>query len=243
VTCLWGKSARRAAQIGVLALAALAWPGGASAGAGAHTPLYPAGMACGKISSPFGDLRDLDGSRRKAPHTGIDLGNHGDVVIAPARGTLVAIWAVHHPWGRDWNLLMRHTTQDLNLPTRPVVYYSEFDHLQRKDIPPFEPGQTLAQGTPIGIVRHPANAPRFRAEVHLEVYEIPLQDLSDTTWHNDHGFRYWWNDAAKLIDPLTMMGHHMTQGQGKGVAPAMFQPGKTRPDFPGFVYPLACGET
>ena len=43
----------------------------------ARTAIYPDGMACGRITSFFGSMIDLDGTRRKMAHTGIDLGNLG----------------------------------------------------------------------------------------------------------------------------------------------------------------------
>ena len=61
-------------------------------------PLYPEGMSCGLITSFFGDLRDLDGSRRDVAHEGIDLGRIGYRIISPADGKVTAIWPVDHGW-------------------------------------------------------------------------------------------------------------------------------------------------
>lgn len=203
-------------------------------------PVYPQVMRCGQISSRFGSMRDLDGSLRGAPHDGIDLGAFGDVVIAPADGVIGAIWRADHTWGNDWNILMIHTANDLNLPENSVVYYTEFDHLQRKDMQDLEVGKRLQRGDPVGVVRHPGNNSRFRAEVHMEVYELPANRQSDTEWRNNAGFRYWWNASAKLIDPLEMLSKHMASITDRHVKLTMYEPGTIPGGFRGFVYPISC---
>lgn len=216
---------------------------GTSDGTVEYKPVYPRNMHCGKISSLFGSMLDLDGSRRDAAHTGIDFGEFGDVVIAPADGVIGKIWPVNHGWGHDWNLLIFHTASDLNLPKGSTLYYTEFDHLQRKDMPNLKAGDRIAQGDPIGVVRHPGNNRRFHAEVHMEIYELPLAAHSDTEWHDDDGIRYWWNASADLIDPLDMLSKHMQHLADGRVKIRLYEPGLMSAKFRGFVYPLRCLDT
>ncbi len=195
-------------------------------------------MSCGKISSGYSDLRDLDGTLRDRPHTGIDLGEIGDTVIAPAHGRILAIWSVDHGWGRDWNLLILHKATDLNLPETGHVYLSEFNHLQRRDMPHLYVGEELQRGRPIGRVRHPGDNRKFRGEVHLEVYKLSESRLSETRWLKEKGLRYWWNGDAELIDPLWML----TRNNAETGVVALFDPETQDRRFSGFVYPLLCLE-
>ncbi len=79
-------------------------------------PVYPSTHACSPITSLYGSWFDLDGTRRDERHTGIDLGELGDIVLAPAAGVVTAIWETDHGWGTDWNVLITHSAADLNLP-------------------------------------------------------------------------------------------------------------------------------
>lgn len=203
-------------------------------------PVYPPNMNCGQITSLFGSMQDLDGNRRDVAHTGIDLGEFGDIVIAPAAGVIGKIWPVKHPWGSDWNLLIIHTANDLNLPDSQSIYYTEFDHLQRGDMLNLKANDRLKQGQQIGVVRHPGNNHRFRAEVHMEVYKIPVADHPDTIWRDNSGFRYWWNASAKRVDPLEMLSKHMQSLAGQPVQVPLYNPGVTPLNLAGFVYPLRC---
>jgi murein DD-endopeptidase MepM/ murein hydrolase activator NlpD len=202
----------------------------------ARTAIYPDGMACGRITSFFGSMIDLDGTRRKMAHTGIDLGNLGDGLIAPADGRVEAIWAVSHDYGTDWNLLLAHTPKQLNLPTRPVVYYVEFDHLQLRDMLHLKVGDRLKRGDPIGVVHSPGDNDRFRAEVHMEIFEIPEAKLSGTKWHNESDFKYWYNEAAQLVDPLNML----TLQPRSEPNIELFSPKADFGTFAGFVYLIRC---
>lgn len=205
-----------------------------------YSPVYPPNMRCSRISSLFGSMLDLDGSKRDTAHTGIDLGVFGDVVIAPADGMIGKIWPVNHGWGTDWNLLIFHTSRDLNLPDSQFIYYTEFDHLQRQDMPNIKAGDRVQQGEKIGIVRHPGNRHQFRAEIHMEVYKLPLAQHLQTVWRNDNGFIYWWNPSANLVDPLEMLSKHIAHFTGKGVDIPLFKPATASRRFKGFVYPLRC---
>jgi murein DD-endopeptidase MepM/ murein hydrolase activator NlpD len=205
-------------------------------------PVYPEEFVCSPITSPFGSMTDLDLSRRSQPHVGIDLGNPGDVVIAPANGTVRAIWRVQHEWGNDWNVLIIHVPADLNLPKSPVVYFAEFDHLQSDDIAHLKAGDRLRRGDRIGVVRHPGNNSRFRAEVHLEVYEVPANRQNEISWHTDLGFRYWLNPSAQVIDPLYLLAHHQNEIVNGKVEIVPFLPDGDYRDFRGFTYPLFCPE-
>lgn len=205
-----------------------------------YIPVYPPNLTCGQITSGFGSMRDLDGSLRNAPHVGIDLGEAGDVVVAPADGVIGAIWQVEHEFGADWNLLLVHTPDDLNMPDESVVFYTEFDHLQRDDMPNFGVGDKIHRSDPIGVVRHPGNNSRFRAEVHMEVYALPVSRQSDTQWHDDNGIRYWQNESADLTDPLIMMSRHMAKIVNHRVELVVAVPHAFSAEFQGFVYPLLC---
>ena len=197
-------------------------------------PLYPEGMSCGLITSFFGDLRDLDGSRRDVAHEGIDLGRIGDRIISPADGKVTAIWPVDHGWGRDWNLLMTHSADDLNFSDANLACYTEFDHLQERDLRHLRIGQRVRRGDPIGIVRHPGDAKIFRAEVHMETYFVPRSALQNLVWRTENGWRYWWNGAATLVNPLELF--HPAGQKGKVLIP-LYEGGA---DFVGMMYPLDC---
>lgn len=202
--------------------------------------VYPEGMKCGEISSGFGDVFDLDGARRDVRHEGIDLGNLGDPVIAPGDGTVLAIWAVHHKWGTDWNLLIRHSPEDLNLIEPGSIYVSELDHLQSRDMPMLKPGDRLSAGQIIGRVRHPGDNQRFAPEVHLELYRLPDSAWGMTEWDETDGRRFWWNEAAELIDPLWMLTRQNSAEEG---VPGRIHTYSSDPDtarIAGFVYPLLC---
>jgi len=218
--------------------AVLAWP--VLTGWAKTVPVYPAGMKCGKISSYFGDTLDLDGTRRDVAHEGIDLGNLGDRVIAPANGTVLAIWAVHHTWGTDWNLLIHHTQDDLNMQKSGSFYVSEFDHLQKRNMPGLKPGDKIKAGQVLGRVGHPGKNPRFAPEVHLEVYRLPNGTWNKTTWHNADGIRYWWNDAADLIDPMWMLTRQNANRKSSTSNIQLFNGSPNAPKNVGFVYPLLC---
>lgn len=183
-----------------------------SASAGV-SPVYPDRMKCGKISSGFGAIFDLDGSRRDVRHEGIDFGDLGDTVIAPADGSVLGVWAVTHNWGTNWNLLIRHTPDDLNLVEPGSLYVSEFNHLQSRNMPPLKPGDKLIAGQVIGQVRHPGDNPEFTPEVHLELYRLPAAVWNATEWRDVDGRRFWWNDAAVLVDPLRLLTHQDAPGQ------------------------------
>ncbi len=206
----------------------------------ALTPAYPADLGCGRISSLFGDPTDLDGSPRPEPHEGIDLGDFGDLVIAPADGLVRAVWRVEHDWGDDWNLLLVHSPGDLSLPDSGLVYFTEFDHLQRRDLGRLEAGSRLRRGDRIGRVRHPGNDPRFRAELHVEVYEVPAARQDELSWRTDLGFRYWLLPSARLVDPLAMMALHQEEVLAGRVQVVPFWPGTDYRGFKGLTYPLAC---
>lgn len=202
-------------------------------------PAYPDTFRCGKITSLFGSMFDLDGSKRAARHIGIDLGNLDDKIIAPADGTIRAIWKTVHPWGVDWNILFAHEMHDLNMNAAPFVYLLEFDHLQFSDIAHLVVGQAVRRGDKIGVVRHPGNNPNLRAEVHLELYLVPNHAQFDLIWSNDLGFLYWRNEAAHLIDPVFLLSLNAPVSDGKAYI-NMFEPKAGRDLITGLTYPLAC---
>ncbi len=148
-------------------------------------PVYPNTHACSPITSLYGSWMDLDGTRRDERHVGIDVGEFGDIVLAPAAGVVMAIWETDHGWGKDWNVLIAHSAADLDMPDPTVTYYSEFDHLQYGDIKHLLIGETVMRGAEIGVVRHPGGNTQFRPEVHWEVYEVATARRNDLTWKVD----------------------------------------------------------
>jgi len=201
---------------------------------------YPVDLSCGLVTSLFGSWDDLDGSRRDAPHEGIDLGRLGDRVIAPASGTITAIWQVKHDWGNDWNVLITHLAADLNMADPARAYYTEFDHLRQDDIAHLQIGVRVERGAMIGVVRHPGNNPKFRAEVHMENYVVPYRAREALSWRQQGQFRYWWNDAAELVDPLSLLAMDQTLLGTNWVTMPIFQPGADYSGVRGLTYPLSC---
>ena len=71
---------------------------------------------------------DVDGSMRDEKHSGVDGGRLNDEILAPAPGTVRAVWKADWGWGREGALLIVHTREELGLEDGPAFYYSEFDH-------------------------------------------------------------------------------------------------------------------
>ena len=186
---------------------------------------------------------DLDGTRRDERHVGIDVGELGDIVLAPAAGVITAIWETDHGWGKDWNVLISHSAADLNMPDPTITYYSEFDHLQLGDIKHLSAGNAVMRGKNIGLVRHPGGNPQFRPETHWEVYEVATAQRHDLTWEVDeNGTEYWWNGSADLIDPLFLMSRNQTEPVDGTVDIVPFDSDADFRDFRGFTYPILCKE-
>ena len=96
-------------------------------------PVYPAGYECSPLTSLYASWIDVDGSRRDEIHSGVDGGRLNDEILAPAPGTVRAVWKADWGWGREGALLIVHKREELGLRDGPAFYYSEFDHLRWDD--------------------------------------------------------------------------------------------------------------
>lgn len=204
-------------------------------------PAYPADRVCPELTSLYGSWIDVDGSGRDEAHGGVDGGGFGDVIVAPADGTILALWRNDHGWGEEWNLLIQHTPGDLNVEDDGFVFFSEFDHLSEADIAHLTEGQRVVRGQPIGRVRRPGGNPAYLPEVHWEIYEVPAAAQGDLDWQpNAHGGQIWWNPSARLIDPLFMMSRQEPPRDDGAVAIQPFSADQDFRAFRGFTYLFVC---
>ncbi len=167
-------------------------------------PAYPDDLSCSKLTSLFGSWTDIDGSRRKKAHTGVDGGQLGEWILAPADGTIKAVWRANWGWGPEGALLIRHTRSDVNLKRGPPFYYSEFDHMDYSEIKRFKVGDRIKRGQRLARVNRPGGKRRFLPEVHWEVWEVWRDRLRWTP--NRYGAPSWINARVRLINPLSMLG-------------------------------------
>lgn len=202
-------------------------------------PIYPARYTCSPITSPYATWTDIDGTRRDEIHTGIDAGKLGDRILAPAAGTVRAVWQADWKWGGEGALLIKHERSDVNLDSGPKYYYSEFDHLAWGEIKHFKEGQRVKRGQRLAHVTRPGGNESYLPEVHWEVWEVDDDTLSWRT--NSYGAKDWWNATAALIDPLYMLGLNNPPADGRSVKITPFMKGKSYGGFRGFTYILACG--
>ncbi len=195
-------------------------------------PIYPADYQCPPITSPYATWIDVDGTRRDEIHTGVDAGRIGDWILAPASGTIRAVWKADWKWGTEGALLIKHDRGDVNLSKGPKYYYSEFDHLDFDEIKHFKEGQRIERGERLARVTRPGENETYLPEVHWEVWEV---DNDDITWRtNKYGAPDWWNETAALIDPLYMLGLNDPPKDGASVQIMPFIEGKDYADFRGF---------
>jgi len=205
------------------------------------TPQYPAGFNCSPLTSLYASWIDIDGSRRREAHAGVDGGRLGDGIVAPGPGTVVAAWHANWGWGREGALLISHTRAELNLTDGPELYFSEFDHLNYRDIARFDRGQKIARGERLARVFRPGGREVYLPEVHWEVWEVADDDL---TWReNKFGGQYWVNQSARLIDPLSMLARDTPPSEDGSVALVPFVEGRDYGEFRGFTYILPCRVT
>ena len=205
-------------------------------------PTYPGGYACSPLTSLYASWVDVDGTRRDEPHSGIDGGRLGEPVLAPAAGTVRAVWKANWQWGKEGALLIRHTREDLNLDEGPPFYYSAFYHLKYADVRNFKVGDRIERGQQVAHVYRPGGKSFYLPEVHLEVYEI--EDDDETTWDkNKYGAPDWDNDTARLIDPLYLMALHKPPEDDVHVEVKPFDAAEDFSNFPGFSYILPCRRT
>jgi len=202
-------------------------------------PRFPAGYVCPPITSYFGSMLDVDGTLREAAHKGIDLGNWGDAILAPADGMVVAAWATDVGYGPEWNLLMSHSAADMGL-AGSGAFYSEFDHLGA-DAAGLQAGQRVRRGEKLATVRVPGGVRAYIAETHWETLRLPMVDLAQTYWADnglEQGFLTWFNPAATLANPLALMALHQTDRKAAKII--AFDPMVDYSGFAGFTYPLLC---
>lgn len=200
--------------------------------------IYPAGFDCTRIASSYASWIDVDGTRRDEIHTGVDVGRLGEWVLAPASGTVRAVWKANWKWGSEGALLIRHDRSDLNLTGGPEFYYSEFDHLDFDEIKHFSAGQKVERGQRLARVMHPGENETYLPEVHWEVWKA---DHDNLTWRtNRYGAPDWWNDSAELVDPLSMLALNRPPADGKSVEIFPFVKSKDYDGFRGFTYIMPC---
>jgi len=202
-------------------------------------PSYPRDYACPPLTSLYGSWIDVDGTRRKERHSGVDGGRLGDPILAPAPGRVRRVWVADWGEGREGAVLLIHTREDLNLTDGPKFYYSEFDHLRYSDVSNLKDGQQIARGDPIARVFRPGGRSIYLPEVHFEVYEV--DDDKALVWRvNAHGTEFFTNPKSRLIDPLYLLSLEVRPNARRE---APIQPFETKRDysgFKGFTYFLEC---
>jgi murein DD-endopeptidase MepM/ murein hydrolase activator NlpD len=202
------------------------------------TPVYPKNYKCSPITSLYASWIDVDGTRRDEIHTGIDAGKLGEWIIAPASGTIRAVWKANWQWGAEGALLIRHDRHDVNVPEGSRYYYSEFDHLDYNEIKDLKIGQKVDRGQKLARVSRPGENASYLPEVHWVVWEA---DNDTVVWKtNRFNAPEWWNESAQLIDPLYMLALHDPPDDGKSVAITPFVRGRNYSHFRGFTYILPC---
>jgi murein DD-endopeptidase MepM/ murein hydrolase activator NlpD len=203
------------------------------------TPIYAEGFACSPLTSLYASWIDIDGSRRGEAHSGVDGGQLGEALLAPAPGNVVAAWKADWGWGDEGALLIQHSREQLNLRDGAAFYYSAFYHLRFEDVEGFQPGQVIARGQQLASVFRPGGKKRYLPEVHWEVWEI--SDPETMRWiENKHGRPDWVNKTAMLIDPLYLLSREMPPNGNNEVLMTPFEAGKDYSAFRGFTYILPC---
>jgi murein DD-endopeptidase MepM/ murein hydrolase activator NlpD len=203
------------------------------------TPVYPKGYACSPLTSLYASWIDVDGTRRKEQHSGVDGGHLGDPVLAPASGTVRRAWVADWGWGHEGALLVIHTREDLNLTTGPDLYYAAFYHLKYSDVSALKEGQRIARGQRLASVFRPGGKRIYLPEVHFEVYEVG--DDTKFFWGRMKvGTPYFDNPSAHLIDPLYMLSLEVRPTEDREVLIQPFEGGRNYDSFKGFTYFLPC---
>ena len=202
-------------------------------------PRYPADRDCPRLTSLYASWIDVDGSKRKEQHSGVDGGGLGDAILAPADGTIVAAWRANWGWGLEGAVLIRHAREQLGLRSGPKYYYSEFDHLKYDEVRAIRPGSAVERGERLATVFRPGGNSLYLPEVHWEVWEI--DDDSAIRWRtNRFGGRYWVNKTGHLIDPLFMLSLNKPPREDGAVSIPIYDPSADYDDFRGFTYIFAC---
>ena len=173
---------------------------------------YPKEFECPKLTSFYASWVDVDGTRRDEIHTGVDGGDLGDWILAPASGTIGAVWETNWRWGLEGALLIIHDNDDVNLDDDPPHYFSEFDHLDYDEIKGLRVGDRVQRGQRLARVFRPGGRTEYLPEVHWEVWEAQSKNLTWTT--NERGSKVWRSPRATLIDPLYMLAIDAIQDGG-----------------------------
>jgi murein DD-endopeptidase MepM/ murein hydrolase activator NlpD len=202
-------------------------------------PRYPQGYACSRLTSLYASWKDIDGSDRDEPHSGVDGGRFGDPIFAPGPGVVRAVWPADWGWGPEGALLIKHSAEDLNLDEGVPQYYSAFYHLSMDEVKNYEVGQRIERGQLLAHVVRPGGKRFYLPEVHWEVYEVGNDNA--TRWHeNQREYAYWTNRTAKLIDPLYLMTREPGTLDGTGVLIEPLDPERDYVGYRGFTYILPC---
>jgi murein DD-endopeptidase MepM/ murein hydrolase activator NlpD len=185
---------------------------------------------CPPLTSLYASWIDVDGTRRKERHSGVDGGRLGDPVLAPAPGKVRRVWIADWGEGREGAVLLLHTREDLNLTNSPKFYYSEFDHLKYSDVSNLKEGQRIERGERIGQVFRPGGNGIYLPEVHFEVYEV--DDDKALAWSvNARGTQFFINSKSRLIDPLYLLSLEV---RPSAHLEAPIQPFDAKRDYSGF---------
>jgi murein DD-endopeptidase MepM/ murein hydrolase activator NlpD len=202
-------------------------------------PSYPKDYDCPPLTSLYASWIDVDGTRRKERHSGLDGGRLGDPILAPAPAMVRRVWVADWGEGHEGAVLLLHTREDLNLTHGPNFYYSEFDHLKYGDVSNLKGGQRVERGERIGNVFRPGGKTIYLPEVHFEVYEV--DDDKALEWRvNTRGTEFFVNPKSRLIDPLYLLSLEVRPNRN---LEAPIQPFETKRDysgFKGFTYFLEC---
>jgi murein DD-endopeptidase MepM/ murein hydrolase activator NlpD len=202
-------------------------------------PSYPKDYDCPPLTSLYASWIDVDGTRRKERHSGVDGGRLGDAVIAPAPGQVRRVWVADWGEGREGAVLLMHTREDLNLTDGPKFYYSEFDHLKYSDVSNLKDGQRIERGDRIGYVFRPGGKSIYLPEVHVEVYEV--DDDRALEWRvNAQGTEFFKNPRSRLIDPLYLLSLEVRPNAHLEAPIQPFEMKRDYRDFKGFTYFLEC---
>ena len=202
-------------------------------------PSYPKDYACPTLTSHYASWIDVDGTKRKARHSGVDGGRLGDPIVAPAPGTVRRVWVADWGEGHEGAVLLRHTREDLNLTDGPRFYYSEFDHLRYGDVSHLKEGQRIARGDRIGQVFRPGGKSIYLPEVHFEVYEV--DDDNALVWSvNARGAEFFRNPTSRLIDPLYLLSLQVRPNASLEAPIQPFEAKRGYGGFKGFTYFLEC---
>lgn len=203
-------------------------------------PRYPRDNVCPALTSLYGQMTAVDGSKRDKPHSVVG-GRFGDAVIAPADGEIIAVWETDRGWGTEWSLLISHSSKDVNASDGTLSYLSEFGPLDSSDVRNFSKGARVRRGQKIGRVRHPGGNKKYSAGLHWEVHEVPDAETNNLSWiKNQHGAEVWMNRSARLIDPLYMLSRNQRKSEPGPVDLTPFTMGNDYSGFEGFTYIFQC---